>query len=252
MERQPIIAANWKMNKTVKEAEEFMKKVAGRVPATERVQAILGSPALFLHSLVEEAEKNQIALAAQNCYHEDEGAFTGENSPKALHDLGVDYVIIGHSERREYFKETDEEINLKAKAIFRNQMLPIICCGESLEQYEAGETKEWVAEQVRKALEGLSEEEIAQTVIAYEPIWAIGTGKTSSAEEANATIKEIRATIAQVASSEVADKVRILYGGSVKPANIKEFMSQSDIDGALVGGASLEADSYIALLEGAF
>lgn len=251
MRRKPIIAANWKMNKSINEAKTFMQDIKGKVHKASEVEAVVASPAIFLETLVEQAKGTDIKIAAQNCYFEDEGAFTGEISPKALADLGVDYVIIGHSERREYFHETDEEINKKAHAIFRNKMLPIICCGESLEQYEAGETTDFVAGQVKAALKDLAEEQIEQTVVAYEPIWAIGTGKTASAAEANGTIKGIREAIADMTSQAVAEKVRIQYGGSVKPDNIHVFMEESDIDGALVGGASLEADSFLALLEGA-
>ena len=213
------------------------------------MDSVVGAPALFLEAMVESVKGSDVKVAAQNSYFEDEGAFTGETSPKALGELGVDYVIIGHSERREYFAETDEDINKKAHAIFRNGMVPIVCCGETLEQREAGETNEFVAGQVKAALKGLTEEQIAQTVVAYEPIWAIGTGKSSSAELANETCGVVRQAIADVTSSEVAEKVRIQYGGSVKPANIAEYMAQEHIDGALVGGASLEVESFLALLE---
>ena len=188
-------------------------------------------------------------VAAQNCYFEEEGAFTGEISPKALGDLGVDYVIIGHSERREYFHETDEDINKKAHAILRNGMTPIVCCGETLEQRESGVTNEWVSGQITAALKNLTAEQVANLVIAYEPIWAIGTGKSSSAQDANDTCGVVRATVATIFGQEVADKVRVQYGGSVKPENIAEYMAEEHIDGALVGGASLVPDSFLALLE---
>lgn len=249
MTRKPIIAGNWKMNKTHLEAREFVAAVKDKVPAADAVDSVVGAPALFLEAMVESVKGSDVKVAAQNSYFEDEGAFTGETSPKALGELGVDYVIIGHSERREYFAETDEDINKKAHAIFRNGMVPIVCCGETLEQREAGETNEFVAGQVKAALKGLTEEQIAQTVVAYEPIWAIGTGKSSSAELANETCGVVRQAIADVTSSEVAEKVRIQYGGSVKPANIAEYMAQEHIDGALVGGASLEVESFLALLE---
>lgn len=249
MTRKPIIAGNWKMNKTHLEAREFVAAVKDKVPAADAVDSVVGAPALFLEAMVDSVKGSDVKVAAQNSYFEDEGAFTGETSPKALGELGVDYVIIGHSERREYFAETDEDINKKAHAIFRNGMVPIVCCGETLEQREAGETNEFVAGQVKAALKGLTEEQIAQTVVAYEPIWAIGTGKSSSAELANETCGVVRQAIADVTSSEVAEKVRIQYGGSVKPANIAEYMAQEHIDGALVGGASLEVESFLALLE---
>ncbi len=162
--------------------------------------------------------------------------------------MGVNYVVIGHSERRQYFKETDEDINKKAKAIFKNNMKPIICCGETLEQREAGETNEWVAGQVTNALKDLSAEQVANTVIAYEPIWAIGTGKTASSDQAQEVCHVIRETVAKLYDQTVADKVRIQYGGSVKPANIAELMSKEDIDGGLVGGASLDPESFLQLV----
>lgn len=249
MSRKPIIAGNWKMNKTASEAKAFVEAVKNNIPSSDVVDSVIGAPALFLESMKAATEGTALKIAAQNSYFEDEGAFTGEVSPKALADLKVDYVIIGHSERREYFGETDEDINKKAKAIFNNGMIPIICCGETLEQREAGETDEFVAGQVKAALEGLSEEQIASSVVAYEPIWAIGTGKSSSAELANETCGVVRRAIAEVTSEEVAEKVRIQYGGSVKPENIAEYMAQEHIDGALVGGASLEADSFLELLE---
>lgn len=249
MTRKPIIAGNWKMNKTHLEAREFVAAVKGKVPAAAQVDSVIGAPALFLEAMVDSVKGSDVKVAAQNSYFEDEGAFTGETSPKALGELGVDYVIIGHSERREYFAETDEDINKKAHAIFRNGMTPIICCGETLEQREAGETNAFVSGQVKAALEGLTDEQVAQSVVAYEPIWAIGTGKSSSAELANETCGVVRQAIADVTSEAVAEKVRIQYGGSVKPENIAEYMAQEHIDGALVGGASLEVESFLALLE---
>lgn len=247
--RKPIIAGNWKMNKTLSEALEFAENVKSNVPAAEKVDSVIGSPALFLGQLVEAVKGTDVKISAQNAHFEDNGAFTGEISPKALADLGVEYVIIGHSERRELFAETDESVNKKAKAIFNHGMTPIICCGETLEQREAGETNEFVSGQIKAALEGLTEEQVSQSVIAYEPIWAIGTGKSSSSADANEVCKEIRDTVRSLYSDKAADSVRIQYGGSVKPENIAEYMAQPDIDGALVGGASLDAASYLALLE---
>ena len=247
--RKPIIAGNWKMNKTAKEAQAFIEAVNTTVPAFDKVEAVIGSPALFLENMVAATEGTDLKVAAQNCYFEEEGAFTGEISPKALGDLGVDYVIIGHSERREYFHETDEDINKKAHAILRNGMTPIVCCGETLEQRESGVTNEWVSGQITAALKNLTAEQVANLVIAYEPIWAIGTGKSSSAQDANDTCGVVRATVATIFGQEVADKVRVQYGGSVKPENIAEYMAEEHIDGALVGGASLVPDSFLALLE---
>lgn len=247
--RKPLIAGNWKMNKTAQEAKDFIAAVKDHLPEEDKVEAVVGAPALFLQSILEEAEGTNLKTAAQNAYYEDEGAYTGETSPKALSDLGVDYVIIGHSERREHFHETDEDINKKALAIFRNGMLPIICCGETLEQREAGETNEWIKGQIRNAVKDLTEGQVQSLVIAYEPIWAIGTGKSSSAAEANETCGLIRDTIKELYDQEAAESVRILYGGSVKPANIAEYLAEEHIDGALVGGASLEPDSFLKLLE---
>ncbi len=249
--RKPIIAGNWKMNKTSTEAASFIEAVQGKIPSADKVDAVIGAPSIYLQSLVDLAADSNLKIAAQNCFYEDEGAFTGENSPKALADIGVAYVIIGHSERRELFFETDEMINKKAHAVFNNGMVPIICVGETLEQKEAGQTNDLVANQVKAALSGLSADQVKNTVVAYEPIWAIGTGKTATSEDANDTISVVRQTIAGLYSQDVADAVRIQYGGSVKPANIKELMAQSDIDGALVGGASLEAESFLQLLEAA-
>ncbi|API90181.1 triose-phosphate isomerase [Marinilactibacillus sp. 15R] len=249
--RKPIIAGNWKMNKTATEAASFIEEVKNNIPSSDKVDAVIGAPNLYTQSLLDMTADSELKIAAQNCYFEDEGAFTGETSPAALADLGTQYVIIGHSERREYFGETDEDVNKKAHAIFNHGMIPIICVGETLEQKEAGQTNELVSGQVTKALEGLSDEQVKTSVIAYEPIWAIGTGKTATAEDANSTISVVRQTVAKLYSDEVADAVRIQYGGSVKPANIAELMAQPDIDGALVGGASLEADSFLKLLEAA-
>lgn len=246
--RTPIIAGNWKMNKNPQETQEFLEGIKGKLPDASVVESVIAAPAIDLNTLVQFSKDEQLKTAAENCYFEDEGAFTGETSPKALSEMGVNYVVIGHSERRQYFKETDEDINKKAKAIFKNNMKPIICCGETLEQREAGETNEWVAGQVTNALKNLSAEQVANTVIAYEPIWAIGTGKTASSDQAQEVCHVIRETVAKLYDQTVADKVRIQYGGSVKPANIAELMSKEDIDGGLVGGASLDPESFLQLV----
>lgn len=247
--RKPIIAGNWKMNKTVPEAMAFVSEVKGDIPSTDKVDAVIGAPTLLLNGVVFESGGTNLKVAAQNCYFEDSGAFTGETSPAALSDMGVNFVIIGHSERRELFGETDEEVNKKAKAIFKHNMVPIVCVGETLEEKEANETDKIVSSQVKAALKGLNAEQVAQVVLAYEPIWAIGSGKTATAADANATIKVIRDTVADQFDQDTANKVRIQYGGSVKPDNIAEFLAESDIDGALVGGASLEPKSFLSLLE---
>lgn len=248
--RKPIIAGNWKMNKTLSEAKSFAEEVKKLVPASDKVESVICAPALFLQSLVEISSGSDVKIGAQNMHFEESGAFTGEISPKALSNLGVQYVILGHSERREMFNETDESVNKKVLAAFKYNLLPIVCCGETLEQREKGETMNLVGAQIQKALTGLTDDQVKQTVIAYEPIWAIGTGKSSTSGDANEVCSHIRKVIAQQFSQNVADAVRIQYGGSVKPGNIKEYMAMSDIDGALVGGASLEAQSFLQLLEG--
>ncbi|MGX7419072.1 triose-phosphate isomerase [Carnobacterium gallinarum] len=247
--RKPIIAGNWKMNKTASEALAFAEAVKTKIPANSAVDSVIGSPTLFLQELVGSAKGTELKISAQNCYFEESGAFTGETSPVALNDLGVDYVIIGHSERREYFHETDEDINKKAHAIFKNNMTPIFCCGESLETYEAGKTAEWIEGQITKGLVGLSNEQVSSMVIAYEPIWAIGTGKSADATIADTICGVVRQTVEKLFGKDVSEAVRIQYGGSVKPENIAEYMAKENVDGALVGGASLEADSFLALLE---
>ncbi|KAF1295738.1 triose-phosphate isomerase [Enterococcus sp. JM4C] len=247
--RKPIIAGNWKMNKTASEAKAFAEAVKTKIPGNDKVDSVIGSPALFLQELVEAAKGTELKISAQNCYWENSGAFTGEVSPAALSDLGLDYVIIGHSERREYFHETDEDINKKAKAIFANGMVPIFCCGESLETYEAGKTSEWIEGQITNGLVGLTDGQVSSMVIAYEPIWAIGTGKSADANIADEICGVVRATVEKLYGKEVSEAVRIQYGGSVKPENIAEYMAKENVDGALVGGASLEADSFLALLD---
>lgn len=247
--RKPIIAGNWKMQKTLSEAKSFAEEVKGLVPAADKMDSVICAPALFLQALVEAVKGTEVKIGAQNMHFEESGAFTGEISPKALADLGVQYVIIGHSERREMFNETDESVNKKVLSSFKYNLTPIVCCGETLEQRENGDTMSLVGDQIEKALTGLTDEQVKQTVIAYEPIWAIGTGKSSTAADANEVCAHIRQVIAKQFSQDVANAVRIQYGGSVKPGNIKEYMAQPDIDGALVGGASLEPQSFLQLLE---
>ena len=243
--RKPIIAGNWKMHKTLPEARAFLEEITSSIPDADKIETVVCAPALFLERLV----GSNVGIGAQNMHFEESGAFTGEISPAALEDIGVKYVILGHSERREMFNETDEAVNKKTLAAFKHNLTPIVCCGETLEQRENGETMAFVGSQIEKALQGLSEEQVKQKVIAYEPIWAIGTGKSSTAEDANEVCAHIRQVVKEQFSQEAADAVRIQYGGSVKPGNIKEYMSQPDIDGALVGGASLEAQSFLQLLE---
>lgn len=247
--RKPIIAGNWKMNKTLSEAKSFIEEVKNTVPSKDSIETVVCSPALFLEKLVDLTKDSDVAIGAQNMHFEESGAFTGEISPKALEDIGVNYVILGHSERREMFNETDESVNKKTLAAFKYNLVPIVCCGETLEQRENGETMELVGSQIKAALKGLTDEQAKATVIAYEPIWAIGTGKSSTSADANEVCAYIRKVVSEEFSTDVANAIRIQYGGSVKPENIKEYMAQPDIDGALVGGASLEPQSFLQLLE---
>lgn len=246
--RTPIIAGNWKMNMNPEQTAEFVKAVKDKLPKATEVESVIAAPAVDLPALLENAKGSELKVAAENCYFEDEGAYTGETSPKVLKEMGVDYVIIGHSERRDYFHETDEDINKKAHAIFNNGMTPIVCCGESLETREAGKAEEWVEAQVKAALKDLTAEQVSNLVIAYEPIWAIGTGKTATSDQAEEICAVVRKTVADLYDQGVADKVRIQYGGSVKPANVKELMAKPNIDGGLVGGASLVPESYLELV----
>ncbi|MBD2847503.1 triose-phosphate isomerase [Paenibacillus sp. IB182496] len=248
--RTPIIAGNWKMFKTAAEANAFFAEVKGKAEV-EGVESVICGPFTTLPALTEAAKGTAIAIGAQNVHFADNGAYTGEISGGMLQELGVSYVIIGHSERRAYFAETDEIVNQKVHAAFRHELKPIVCVGEQLEEREAGKTKDICTTQTTAAFAGLSAEQAAQVVIAYEPIWAIGTGKSSTAADAEDVIAAIREVVAGLYDQATADAVRIQYGGSVKPANIAEYMSQPNIDGALVGGASLEPASYIALIEGA-
>ncbi|MGF7049451.1 triosephosphate isomerase [Paenibacillus sp. DS2015] len=248
--RTPIIAGNWKMFKTVPEAKTFIEAIKGKAEVSG-VEAVICAPFTNLPALVEAVKGTSIKIGAQNLHFEDNGAFTGEISGVMLKELGVDYVIVGHSERRAYFAESDEIVNKKVHAAFKHGITPIVCVGEKLEEREADQTKEVCKVQTEGALKGLTAEQAAQVVIAYEPIWAIGTGKSSTAQDANEVISYIRDLVKGLYGTSVSDVVRIQYGGSVKPENVVEYMGQSDIDGALVGGASLEPTSYVQLVEGA-
>ena len=248
MSRRPIMAGNWKMHNLLNDSASLTLGILDGVKDLNESQMpeVIIAPTFTSLALVSRLIKDssKVALATQNCHWEAKGAFTGEVTVEMLKDLGCSYVIIGHSERRQYFSETDEMINKKAKAILAGGLLPIICCGETLEQRESGVTDEHIASQIRAALAGISNEDIAKSVIAYEPIWAIGTGKSCDATEANRVIAMIRNVVKEVSNAETADSIRILYGGSVKPNTIEEQMTKSDIDGALIGGASLKADSF--------
>ncbi len=247
--RKPLIAANWKMYKTVAEAISFVKAVQEETgPCTDREVVI--APAYTALKAVRDILKQQgYCLAAQNCHWEEKGAFTGEISPIMLKDLGCDYVIVGHSERRQLFGETDETVRLKAAAAFKAGMAPVICVGEVLEQREQGKTFEVVTGQLEGALGGLNPAQAERLVIAYEPVWAIGTGRTATPAQAQEVHAFIRERIASLFNKEVEKKTRILYGGSVKPSNVDELMAEPDLDGALVGGASLEVVSFKRLVQ---
>jgi triosephosphate isomerase len=247
--RTPIIAGNWKMNKTVSETVELVRALREALDGVSGVEVVLCPPFTALWAAQTVLEGSPIGLGAQNMYWKDKGAFTGEISPLMLHEL-CQYVIIGHSERRQYFGETDESVNHKVKAALEHGLKPIVCVGESLAQYEAGETNQVVSRQVRGGLAGLTAEQMAQVVIAYEPVWAIGTGKAATGEGANAVVAgSIREPLAEMFGSPTAAATRVQYGGSVTPANIDEFMGQPDIDGGLVGGASLKAGDFAEIVK---
>jgi triosephosphate isomerase len=249
--RKDLIAGNWKMHTTHLEALQMVQKLSYRLDPGdyERVDVLVCPPFTGLRSVqtVIETDNLQIQLGAQHCHFEEKGAFTGEVSPQMLSKMSVSYVIAGHSERRQIFGETDEMVNSKVKAILAEGMTPILCCGETEAEREAEQTEERVGSQVRLGLQGLTAEQVASMVIAYEPIWAIGTGKTASADDAGDMCTFVRNTVAEQ-FGEAADSVRILYGGSVKPGNIAGLMAKRDIDGALVGGASLDPDSFASLV----
>ena len=244
--RKPIIAGNWKMNKTIKEGLEFIEEVKGQTEGD--VEVLICAPFTLLKDLKLATKGTNIKVGAQNMHYENSGAFTGEVAPANLVEIGMDYVIIGHSERREYYGETDETCNKKVLKAIEVGIDPILCCGETLEEREADKTMDKVKGQVIAGLAGVKAEDLAKVVIAYEPIWAIGTGKTATAEQANEVIAYIRQVVRDV-YEDLADQVRIQYGGSVKPANVAEIMGQSDIDGALVGGASLKPADFLGLLK---
>lgn len=241
--RKKVIAGNWKMNMLPNEAISCIDELSKLVKDTNN-EVVLCVPYTDLFYAILTAQNTNIKIGAQNMHFEEKGAYTGEVSGPMLKSIGVEYVIIGHSERRQYFAETDETVNKKVKAAHKYGLKPIVCVGETLEQKEAGETTNVITTQTRLALEGLSKEQVEGTIIAYEPIWAIGTGKTATSEDANNSIKEIRKEIAKNYGQEVADRVIIQYGGSVKSGNAKELFTTSDIDGGLVGGASLKADEF--------
>jgi len=248
--RRPLLAGNWKMHKTIPEARDFAVNFLEKVENVTDIDMVICAPFTVLSVLKEELEESIIHIGAQNMYYETKGAFTGEISPLMLQDMACTCVIIGHSERREYFKEDDELIAKKIKAALEMSLTPILCVGENLAFREDGKALAFVRGQVEKDLMELSPSELQKVVIAYEPIWAIGTGKTASAQDAQEMCSAIRSTLSGIAGS-VAQQIRILYGGSVKSGNIAELMAQPDIDGALVGGASLEVQEFAQLIQNA-
>ena len=241
--RKKVIAGNWKMNMLPNEAIEYIEKFEPLVKDTQN-EVILCVPYTDLFYALLSAQNTNIKIGAQNMHFAESGAYTGEVSGKMLRSIGVEYVIIGHSERRQYFNETDETVNKKIKTAFENKLKPIVCVGETLEQKEEGKTQEIITTQVKLALDGLTPEQVKNTIIAYEPIWAIGTGKTATSEDANNSIKEIRKKIEEIYGKDIAESVIIQYGGSVKSTNAKELFETSDIDGGLVGGASLKPEEF--------
>ena len=239
--RKKIIAGNWKMNKTPSEAVELAKMLKAKVD-TDKSDVVFCVPAIDIIPVGEVIKGTNIALGAENVYFEDKGAYTGEISAPMLKDAGVKYVIVGHSERRQYFGETDEDVNKKIKKILEYDMTPIMCCGETLEQREMDITIEHIRMQIKKGLYGLTAEDVEKVVIAYEPIWAIGTGKTATSQQAQEVCAEVRKVVGEVYGADTAEKIRIQYGGSVNGKNAAELFAMADIDGGLVGGASLKED----------
>lgn len=249
--RKTIIAGNWKMNKTATETRQFAEELKTLLPKTKWCDVVVCVPSVNISAAVKAFKDMRVAIGAENVYYEKSGAFTGEVSADMLKDLGVKYVIVGHSERRQYFGETDATVNKKVLAVLEAGMSPIICVGESLEQRETGVTTEWIALQVKSALSGVPAEKMRKCVIAYEPIWAIGTGRTATSEQAAEVCAAIRATIRGLYGARVARSVTIQYGGSMKPDNAAELLAQPDVDGGLIGGAALKPDQFVAIINAA-
>jgi triosephosphate isomerase (TIM) len=251
-DRRPIVAGNWKMNKTVSEALALVRELRGMVSMVrDRVEVVVASPFTALHPVLKALEDSNIRLAGQNCFWEPSGAFTGEVSAPMLKELGCHYVIVGHSERRQFFGETDETVNRRIKAVVAAGMHPILCVGETLPEREGTKTLEVVTRQVRGGLAGVTSEQAVHVVLAYEPVWAIGTGRTATSAQAQEVHAHIREQLVQLFDRPTAERIRIQYGGSVKPENAAELLGQTDIDGALVGGASLKASDFSAIVKAA-
>ena len=244
MGRLPFVAGNWKMNKTVREAVDLVRELKTSLSGARSAEVAVAPPFTALFAVHQEIEGSPIYLAAQNLYWEEKGAFTGEISPIMLKEVGCHYVIIGHSERRQFFGETDETVNRRIKAALAHRLKVIFCIGETLQEREGEKTFSVIEKQIEGGLKGLGDQEIRNTVIAYEPVWAIGTGKTATPEQAEEVHRFIRRKLEKLYSREVSEEIRIQYGGSVTPENIRGLMDQPNIDGALVGGASLKVDSF--------
>lgn len=250
--RRPIIAGNWKMNKTVKEAQELVRGLIQKLKGIRDVDIVVCPPFIALEEVAKIIPGTNIQLGAQDVHWEDSGAYTGEVSCPMLLELGCQYVIIGHSERRAYFGETNETVNKKAQAVLKYNLTPIICVGERLEQREKGQTFEVITDHLKGGLKDISLAEAKKIVIAYEPVWAIGTGITATPEQAQEAHNFIRNLLKQLYNEEVANLIRIQYGGSVKPENITDLMAKDDVDGALVGGASLKIDTFVKIVKSSF
>lgn len=242
--RKPLIIGNWKMNNSIAESSLLTEKLKKSLKDIAGVEIVIAPPFTSLFCLSAIIKGSDIKLAAQNIFWEDRGAFTGEVSPLMIVDLGCEYVIMGHSERREYFRESDEIVNKKVRSALRNRLKAVVCVGESIQEREEDKTMQVIESQLRRVLEGLTLNEVKELTIAYEPIWAIGTGRNAAPEQANIVHRYIRRLLTQLFNEEIASGIRILYGGSVKPSNSAELMSEKEIDGFLVGGASLDADSF--------
>ena len=249
--RTPIIAGNWKLNKTVAEAVTLVSALKNLVSKITDVEIVVAPAFTALSTAAKLLEGSNIRLSAQDVFWKNDGAFTGEISPLMLKDVGCDYVIVGHSERRRYFGETNETVNEKVKAALGHDLKPIVCVGENLEDREAGRTESVIEDHVINGIAGLSRSSLLATIIAYEPVWAIGTGATATPGQAQVAHKFIRSLLSEKHSNDVAAQVRIQYGGSVKPDNAVELMAQSDVDGALIGGASLEAELFATIVKSA-
>jgi len=251
MPRRKFIAGNWKMNTSRAEGISLASAIAAKVGASSNVEVAVCPPAVYLEAVGQAAKNSAVGLGAQNCYHEAKGAFTGEVSPQMLRDIGCTYVILGHSERRQYFKESNQDVNRKLRSALGAGLVPIVCVGETLDQRQAGQTAAVVREQIEGSLAGLSADELPKVVIAYEPIWAIGTGVVATPEQAEEVHADLRKLLESRYNSAVASQVRIQYGGSVNAENAASLLKQPNIDGALVGGASLKADSFLAIVAAA-